>query len=92
MSQYVLILVDSPELANHITQSCLDTRDTQTYVHAVFVGQQMVGLRHRETRPTVIIDMITDRSHPQFDLWWEHCVMLNAVKAKIVKGGRINER
>jgi len=90
MSQYVLILVDSPKLANEITQSCLCTRDTDTLVQAVSVGQQMVGLRHRETRPTVIIDMITDRSAPNFGLWWENCVIPNARKAKMVKGGGID--
>lgn len=85
MLKYVVILVDKlePDMRSFETDTLK--------VHYVSKGQQMVGLRFRHMRPTMIIDMIEDRTYvtsygeDKFDDWFDHCVKPNAKKATYIR-------
>lgn len=82
--EYIVILVDRPS-DRHIMGS-YETDNVK--VHVIAKGQQMVGLRFKSTRPTLMIDCIKDRtlggSEERFKDWWIQCVEPNAVNAGII--------
>lgn len=86
--EYIIILVDSawsgpPRSYEHETE--------YVKVELIRKGSQMVGLRYKNTRPTLIIDTIQDRTlvrngEDVFDKWYSSEVLRNITpKPKIVK-------
>lgn len=72
--QYVLILVDKWE--NYME----NYQDDSLKIQWVRKGQSMRGFRFKHTRPTMIIDLIGERSlilreENRFEDWWKHCVV-----------------
>jgi hypothetical protein len=71
---YVIILVDSPQEAQHITMSMRNLTGQSFKIQGVARGQAIRGLRHNAFRPTHIIDLMEDRSDEKFEKWFEGCV------------------
>lgn len=84
MTEYTVILVDTPEEAFEINRKYADSRYTDHKTEAFSAHRQMVGLQHRGKRPTKIIDRIRNRNGERFEKWYQSEVMRNAVKAEIV--------
>lgn len=83
-NNYVVVLVDTQEKATAINRAASSTREGETKVEAFSSMSQMVGIRHRATRPTLIIDAIKDREVKNFERWFDSEVRRNAVNAKYV--------
>lgn len=83
---FIILLLDDPRTVNQLNQKFKRVESPNFKMQAFGPITQMVGLQHKGRRPTHIVDMIQDRSHPKFDEWYTNCVLPNAVKAELTRG------
>lgn len=82
---YIIILVDK------LDGYTVGHQDDNMKIQYISKGQQMVGLRFRHTRPSLVIDTIKDRSYKNaegdelFDKWFEQCVIPNTKNATYIR-------
>jgi len=79
MIEYILVLVDQPSKARELN-GLFHAIDMPTLkLQAFSFGQQMHGLQFRGTRPTRLIDLMTDevRKEDRYDKWYKYCVEPN---------------
>lgn len=73
-TEFIVVLVDSPEQAQ-VFNSAAGHLTTPTFkMYAIWAGQLTCGLRHGPTRPTKIIDLITNRNFSLFERWYNECI------------------
>ena len=79
MIEYVLVLVDQPSKARDLNGVFHKIDAPVIKIQAFSFGQQMHGLQFRGTRPTRLIDLLSDeiRRDDRFDSWYKHCVEPN---------------
>lgn len=73
-TEYIIVLVDTAESAQKITETFRPYESPYFKLTAFASGQIMHGLRHRATRPTKVIDLMTQRDGDYFAKWYAHCV------------------
>jgi hypothetical protein len=72
--EFIVVLVDTPEQAQ-IFNSAAGHLTTPTFkMYAIWSGQIVCGLRHGPSRPTRVVDLITNRNFPLFERWFKECI------------------
>jgi hypothetical protein len=82
MVEFIVILVDTPEQAQKLN-SALGHLKTPTFkMYAIWSGQAVCGVRHGPSRPTKVIDLITNRNFALFDRWYAECIRPMTVRRR----------
>lgn len=81
--EFIVILLDSPEQAQKLNSAFGHLTTPAFKMSAIWSGQMVCGLRHGPSRPTKVIDIITNRNFPMFERWYAECIRPMTVKAVI---------
>jgi hypothetical protein len=72
--EFIVILVDTPEQAQKLNSALGHLTTPSLRLYAIWSGQTICGLRHGPSRPTKVIDLITNRNFALFNRWYNDCI------------------
>lgn len=73
-TEFIVVLVDSPEQAQ-VFNSAAGHLTTPTFkMYAIWAGQLTFGLRHGPTRPTKVVNLISNQYTPMYQRWYSECI------------------
>ena len=74
MIEYIVLLTNTNQEAYEINEQVRRFTTRQFKMEAIPRGRAICGLRHGPSRPTLIVDYITEREGVQFEAWFANCI------------------